>query len=150
MLPVIAILVTTGSCNFPRDPEHTLDRITNGVIRVGYTVDSPWVSRGSPSPRGVEAALVNSLARSLNARVTWIEGPSEKILEAVRMRELDLAIGGYVVKSPWSKEVAFTKPYYHDEHVLAVPQGENAWLMRVEQHLAANRSRVPQYLGAVP
>jgi ABC-type amino acid transport substrate-binding protein len=119
------------------------------VIRAGYVVDSPWVTDG-PAPGGVEPTLVQDLANSLGARVVWIKGAESKILKAVQVRDLDLAIGGFESDSPWSAEVAFTRPYYAEKHVLALPQGENAWLMRVEKHLSSRKASVPVMLRSVP
>ena len=57
--------------------------------------------------------------------------------------QLDLVIGGLTAESPWSEKAAITKPYaevrneYGDveEHVMAAPLGENAFLLALEKFL---------------
>jgi polar amino acid transport system substrate-binding protein len=146
---IAGLLVLAGlaaACDLPRDPEHTLDKVTGGVIRVGYAVDSPWVTESAGAPAGVEPQLINDLARRLHSRVAWIKGPEARLMKAVQMRQLDIAIGGFEKDSPWGTEVALTRPYYDEKHVLAVPMGENAWLVRVEQHLQDRQSSIPVML----
>jgi hypothetical protein len=91
------------------------------------------------SRAGSEPQLVAELARQLNARVTFVSGSETRLLESLHRRELDLVAGGFTDDSPWKGQVAFTKPYRKDPdgkgHVLALPPGENAWLVRVEKYL---------------
>lgn len=210
------------ACNLPRDSDGTLDRITGGTMRVGFVVDTPWVTDSSDGPGGVEPAFVRALARDLGARVQWTRGQQSQLLETLSGRELDLVVGGLDAKSPWKEKLALTRPYYTDtvlvadtagaplpptiervmvavrqgdpvaaeirkkkgtprpvedlasakslvaaptwrlaqlgrtgskrlelgqtQHVLAVPAGENAWLVRVEQTLYRAQDRVPTLL----
>jgi hypothetical protein len=77
-------------------------------------------------------------------------------LEALKRFELDLVIGNLDAKTPWKKEIAFTRPYFTErvaggserEHVMAAPPGENAWLKRVGDFLQSHRSSVPALLQA--
>ena len=147
------ILFAAAGCDLPRDSDGTLDRVRGGTMRVGFVVDTPWTTDSAGGVGGIEGGLVQSLARELGARASWKRGQQDYLLTALQHRELDLVIGGLTADSPWSKQVAFTRPYFTDtvsvsgslkprEHVLAVAPGENAWLTRVEQMLIAAEGQV--------
>jgi polar amino acid transport system substrate-binding protein len=106
-------LTLAGCDRLPRDPEHTLERAQDGVIRVGVAPNPPWTRAGSGSgqPSGVEANLVEDLARSLKARVEWVLGGESDLLRALESFQLDLVIGGLTEDTEWSKRVGFTRPY---------------------------------------
>jgi polar amino acid transport system substrate-binding protein len=121
--PTFLLLAAVTACGLPRDAEGTMDRVRGGTIRVGMVVDTPWVTDSAGGAGGVEAALVGEIARGLNARPEWVRAPESKLLEALKTRQLDLVIGGFSAKTPWSKEVAITKPYYTDSLVVATSGG---------------------------
>jgi polar amino acid transport system substrate-binding protein len=112
-----------AACGIPRDVDDTMERARGGTIRVGVVVDTPWVTDSAGAVGGIEAALVNEIARGVNARPRWVRGSESALMEALRERELDLVIGGLTAKVPWSKEVAFTRPYYIDTLMLGAPPG---------------------------
>ncbi len=189
-------------------------------MRVGITANPPWTAAEGPS--GVEVELAEELARSLDARIEWVDGGHAELLTALEHREVDLAIGGFTADDPWSKEVTFTQPYFtvrtmvgiapgalppkdltgvrvtveadseavhvvtqndgvpvevesleeaeppvvaeeweiralglqptdvildEAQHVMAVPLGENAWLVQIERFLRSRLSRLPQLLA---
>jgi ABC-type amino acid transport substrate-binding protein len=90
----------------------TLDRVRDGTVRVGAVVDTPWVTDSAGTVGGVEAALVGAIARDIGARVEWVRNTESALLRALHDRELDLVVGGLTEPSPWSHEVALTRPYY--------------------------------------
>lgn len=116
------IAAGTLGCGVPRDPEKTLERVTGGVMRVGITESDPWTVLAGPEPSGVEVELVKELARTLDARIEWIEGSSAEIFEALEVREIDLAIGGFTSQNPWVGKVGFTHPYLTTPAVVGVPE----------------------------
>jgi polar amino acid transport system substrate-binding protein len=121
----LPLLLMLAACGVPRDPEGTLERVRQaGVIRVGVT----------DGLREVERTIIEKVAREQRARVEWNDGNLEDHYEALEKYELDLVAGGISRHTPWSKKLGATRPY-DKEHVLAVPPGENAWLMTVERHL---------------
>ncbi|MFN2525114.1 MAG: transporter substrate-binding domain-containing protein [Actinomycetota bacterium] len=109
------------SCDVPRDPETTLERVRGDTIRVGIVVNEPW-TKFDGSPAGVEADLVEEFARGLDAEITWVEGSEHELMAALKGFELDLVIGGLTADSPWSAEVAFTRPYYTSRLVVGIPE----------------------------
>ena len=221
-LVAFVALGTLGACNLPRDADDTLAHVQGGTMRVGMVVDTPWVTDSAGGAGGIEGALTRAIAADVHANIAWVHGTEASLLESVRERELDLVIGGFTATSPYSKHVAFTKPYYTDTvqvagapggvaprslehlrvavrpgdptaaqirhekgtpltvadlattreavaaptwrlaqlarvgnpglelaqqtHVLAVPPGENAWLVRVERLLRDHKGQVPTLL----
>jgi polar amino acid transport system substrate-binding protein len=137
MVAVLVLCLGAAACGLPRDAAGTLKRVRGGVIRVGVIENPPWVMDVSGDPQGVEPALVKTLAAELGAQVQWTRGPEHDLMRALHERRLDLVAGGLDDTVPWAKGVALTRPYYRDErrHVLAAPRGENAWLVRIEEHL---------------
>jgi polar amino acid transport system substrate-binding protein len=116
--PLLLILVI-AACNLPRDAGGTLERVRNGTLRAGYMVHPPWVIDASGAPAGVEARLVQELARSLGASIAWVRGPEDELLTALEHRELDIVIGGLTRESPWKKQVGLTRPYYIDSTIVS-------------------------------
>lgn len=121
MCLAVAVAAAGAGCQWPRDPEGTLDRVRGGVLRAGWTVHEPWVRNAAGRPAGVEPALVQQLAERLGARVEWTQGSESDLMSALKVRELDLAVGGFDTKAPWSQEASLTRPYLRVETVVAVP-----------------------------
>ena len=145
ILPLV-VLALFSACGIPRDSDGALKRIQNGTLRVGVADDPPWVIVQDSSVSGIEPTLVTELARELNAKIETVHGSETRLLEGLHRRELDIVIGGFTQDSPWKRDVAFTRPYHDDKdgrkHVLALPPGENGLLMRVEQFLHDNETRL--------
>ncbi|HEY4670468.1 MAG TPA: transporter substrate-binding domain-containing protein [Gemmatimonadaceae bacterium] len=147
------LIVATGfvsACGLPHDAEGTLPRVQNGVMRVGISADSPWVVQAGGSVSGYEAQIVTQLAAQLHSRIETHAGSESELLEKLHKQNLDIVIGGLTDDSPWKKSLALTRPYHEDregkKHVLALPPGENAWLLTVERYLRDNEER----LKAIP
>ena len=154
-LVALVAFALVAACNLPRDAAGTLDRVRRGTMRVGFAVDTPWVTDSGGEAGGVEGRIVNGLARALGARIEWTHGHESELLNALHDRELDLVVGGLTADSPWRAKVAFTRPYHVDsgvvlrspgakarqeKHVLALPPGENGWLVHVERFLRDERA----------
>ena len=146
LLPVLtmAIFVLLGcGLSIPADPDHTLQRVRGGVLRVGASPSEPWIVWGAErEPSGVEADLVRRFAASLDARVEWTRGGEEALIDRLERGALDLVVGGLTAKTPWVEKAAVTKPYLTEqtpegkqEHVMAAPLGENAFLVALERFL---------------
>lgn len=104
----------------PVDPEGTLERVTGGTLRVGVSHNEPWATAEDP-PEGIEVELVERFASSIDAQIEWFPGTEEGLFAALRHGELDLVIGGFGAKNPFTSEVAFTHPYFTSRVVVAVP-----------------------------
>jgi polar amino acid transport system substrate-binding protein len=152
---LLVLLVLATACGLPRDPDDTLPRVRGGAMRVGFAVDTPWVTDSAGGAGGIEGEIMRDLARELGARIEWHPGPAPVLLDSLKKRELDLVVGGLTATSPYRTEVSLTKPYYTDttmvhgeraeeEHVVAVSPGENAWQVEVEKVLRGKRNEFPQ------
>jgi polar amino acid transport system substrate-binding protein len=126
LLLVIVLLLAgcAGAEEFPRDPESTLEKVTGGLMRVGVTEHDPWVKLEGDEPTGVEVTLVERFARSIGARIEWTDGSEAELLDGMRQRQLDLAIGGFDTKTPWTEQAAFTRPYIVTYVVVGVPKDQ--------------------------
>ncbi len=140
---VLVVLFFGGCGPFPRDPEETLSNIrSGGTMRVGVVENPPWTSFDGDGPGGVEVELVERFAAELGSEIAWIRGGESELMRELERFELDLVIGGLTKDSPWSKRVGFSRVYFSEsregkkeEHVIAVPPGENGWVMRLDRFL---------------
>ena len=150
LLLIVAALLVASACGIPRDAAGTLHRVRGGVVRAGVVHNPPFVVDTGGAVGGVEGMLVEAIARDVGATVEWVRGPEHELLRALHARELDIVAGGFNDKLIWKREVALTRPYYQDEkrHVLAVPPGENAWLVHVERLLRQREPEVPRLMAA--
>ena len=146
----ISVLSFVVACGLPRDPESTLERVRGGTLRVGFVVDTPWVTESGKGAGGVEGVIAAELARGLGARIAWTHASETPLLTALHDGDLDLVIAGLTEESPWAAKASFTRPYYVDTitvnsersevpHVVAVPPGENAWQVHVERVLESRK-----------
>lgn len=145
VLAAAAILAVTGcGASIPTDPEGTLDRVTNGELRVGASENGTWVLTDEGSePGGIEPELVREFAETMDAAIEWVPGAEHELVEDLEHGELDLIVGGLANDTPWSKQAGLTRPYVEttDErgktikHVMLVRQGENAFLVRLDRFL---------------
>jgi membrane-bound lytic murein transglycosylase MltF len=145
----VCLAISVSACSsVPRDPDATLDRVQrDGVIRVGASPSDGWVRYEGDRAAGREAELVEGFASDLGVRVEWTLAGETALVGAMERGELDVIIGGLHADSPWSDTVAITRPYAESteagetvEHVLAVPLGENALLVRLESYLDGSGS----------
>jgi polar amino acid transport system substrate-binding protein len=117
---LVAAALAAG-CQYPRDPEGTLDRVSGGVMRVGVTHVDPWVKLDGDAPGGVEVELLQRFARSLDAEIEWVEGSETELMEALHGRQLDVVVAGLTRRSEWQRVVALTRPFVSYEVVIAAP-----------------------------
>lgn len=144
------LLMAIAGCELPRDPEGTLERVHGGTMRAGVVPNPPWVVVEAGRVRGVEPALVREFARSLDARIEWVAGTESELLQRLETGELDLVAGGLTRSNPWGSRVGLTRPYpapagdgSGERRVLAIPPGENGWLVRLERFLHRRASPAP-------
>lgn len=144
---VLATVALSGCERYPRDPERSLERaIERGTLRVGLSEARPWVTSDGDFPGGVEVALIEGFARELGVEPDWRWGSVEEHVLALERFELDVVAGGVTKENPWTKRVAPTRPYY-EKHLLMVPPGENALLVRLERHLLRPRAEIEEMLS---
>lgn len=145
MLLSIALSTVTGcGISIPTDPDGSLARIHDGILRVGVSHSEPWVYlHDEAKPTGTEVELVKEFADSLNSQVQWTPGGEASLMESMNNGELDMVVAGLTDKTPWAENAGITRPYTEsvnsrgeaEKHVMAVPMGENALLSRLENFL---------------
>lgn len=141
----LATVLTGCAGHYPADPHHTLSRVADGVLRVGISHNEPFVSVQGPAPSGREIDLVESYATTLGAEIAWTADGEEDLVDHLEHGQLDLVVGGLTEKTPWQQKVGLTSPYAEttdefgqtEKHVMAVRQGENAFLLDLDTFLQA-------------
>lgn len=146
----VAFLV---GCEFPTDPEGTLERVRGGVLRVGITPAEPFVRLNhAGDPKDVEVELVQRFAETLDARVEWVTGsvaveansPEAAKLEqdtdavVVPVYDIAAAEGPVAVPDYQLDELGLMRTdaeLDEHEHAIAAPMGENAFLVELERFL---------------
>jgi polar amino acid transport system substrate-binding protein len=142
-LLVVGLCVSRLGCQYPRDPEGTLERVRGGTLRVGVTPAEPWVilAAGRP-PDGIEVRLIEEFAAELDADVEWVEGSESDLMAALEGRQLDVVIAGLTRRSVWMHSAALTRPYVTTQSVIAAPDRQTA------ERLSADLAYVKQIDGA--
>lgn len=147
LVACLAVLAMSACERYPRDPERTLSDVQGQTLRVGVAPDPPFVllAPGLP-PQGPEVALVEAWAQSLDARVLWIEGAHDDLMADLEAFRLHAVVGGLDPDTPWKTRVGLSRPFHvHGDgqlhaRVLAVPPGENAWLLHFETFVRSPRA----------
>lgn len=143
---VLLLGLTSCGITIPQDPDGTLERVSGATLRVGVTENAEWVQLPrTGDPEGIEPGLVEKFAETLDATIEWVPGSEHELAQDLSHGQLDLAIGGFAADTPWIKEAGITRPYAEtrDErgktvkHVMLVPMGENAFLLKLDQFLQA-------------
>lgn len=142
---VAALLILTGcSSSYPADPDGTLERVTGGTLRVGVTDNGQWVQlEKANEPQGIEPELVRGFADTLDADIHWRQGSEHGLVQELKHGELDMVIGGISSDTPWTTHAGLSREYVQTtnrrgnsvKHVLLVPLGENAFLLKLDQFL---------------
>lgn len=130
VLAVLPCLLACGCEALPRDPDGTLKRIESSrSFQVGLI-----------GPAQAGKALIAALERRTGARAVARPMTAEPALQALDEGRVDLVLGPFLRKSPWSTDVALGPPLAVGgtkdqpiEYKAAVRNGENRWLMTVER-----------------
>lgn len=146
VLAGILLLVAAGcQGSIPADAQGTLDRATEGELRVGIAENAPWTEVAPDgSVSGTEVELLNDYAETIDAEIRWIPGGENVLAAEMKEGNLDLVIGGLASDVPWTSEIALTRPYAITQGpdgkpvdiVMGVRPGENALLVDLERYLA--------------
>lgn len=138
---VLLFFMTTACSHFPRDPEQTMARVNQGILRVGATHHPPFVVIDDHGPSGPEAELVSEFAAEQHAQIRWTISSEADLFEKLKQYELDLVVGGITTRSPYKSHAGFTQPYarhQNKKYVLAVPPGENALLLALDRFIISH------------
>ena len=133
MLAAFALILALGACRFPADPEGTTDAVEGAVLRVGALHDL------GPADQRAATAVADALAAEL--QVTRAD--PHQLFAMLDRGDVHLIAGAIPADTPFAEEVALTRPMGKVERdgesfdqVMAVRQGENAFLIRVNRAIA--------------
>lgn len=139
-----ALAVSGCNATMPADPDGTLERVSEGVLRVGVTPNDDRVVIGRDGePSGGDVELVEAFADTIDAEPDWVIGSEEAHVRDLESGELDLVIGGITDTTPWMDKAGVTRPYLEVTEpdgtrlklVMLTPMGENAFLTELETFL---------------
>ncbi|WP_224104661.1 transporter substrate-binding domain-containing protein [Vreelandella aquamarina] len=116
-------MLTLSGCRYPQDIEGSMERIDNGVMRVGVSENPPWVIEAADGPAGLEVELVQALADELGATIEWHWGGESHLLLALEQHQLDLVISGLTENARISQLAAPTNAYYQSDYRVGAPLG---------------------------
>lgn len=143
---VCLLIFFLSSCNIPRDIHGTFDRVSKEkVLRVGYSNNPPFIQIKENDTTGIEYRIVDAFSKEMGYKVEYTEGTEAVLMEKLEKYEIDIIIAGLNNKSPWKSKAGFTQPYATvngKDYSLAVPPGENAFLVFVEQFLNRNKDQI--------
>lgn len=144
---VIGAAALLSACSsIPADSIGTLDRATGGTLVVGVSEHSPWTEVSETGEvGGSEAELIRSFAADIDAEVEWHPAPESILASRIAEDELDIVIGGLTDASPWSSQMALTRPYAtvdEENMVMGLRLGENALMVALERHLAEEHGEI--------
>ncbi|BDV29622.1 hypothetical protein [Microbacterium terricola] len=138
---LLAAGLTGCGLTIPTDPDGTLGRITDGMLRAGASPSAGLVTVEGDEVSGPLADLVEGFAREHGAEVTWIVDSEEDLVDDLADGELDLAVGGMTDATPWTTLVSVTRGYPGIPGadgapvVMLLPLGENALQSALETYL---------------
>lgn len=140
---VVVAASTVSGCGvrIPSDPEGTLDRISEGELRVGASAHGTLVSVDGNDVSGSLPELIEGFADEHGASITWTVDSEERLVDLLEDGDLDLAIGGMTDASPWADRVSLTRGYKgipgaaDSAVVVAMPLGENGLQSALEEYL---------------
>jgi polar amino acid transport system substrate-binding protein len=140
-------LALLAACDLPRDPAGTLDRVTGGTLRVGMVTAENAAVPGHAAMARADRDLVEGLARDLRASPVWTHASTEALFLALERREIDLVAGGVYADTPWAGRIGLSNPVGPHagepdaERLLAVPPGENRWLLAINRFIARRETK---------
>lgn len=155
----VSMVLTSCSLQIPTDPDGTLDRVRGDVLRAGVSPNPPWTEVDSEDdPVSVEPDLVRGFADRLDAEVDWKIGAESELIPQLQDNQLDLVIGGLNGTTPWSGTIGLTRGYLtriddegdRKDHVMAIMNGENAFLFELEDYLMNAEFSVPDCVQVEP
>lgn len=136
-----------AACDLPRDPAGTLDRVTGGTLRVGMVAAESTAMAGHAAMARADRDLIEGLAREVRASPVWTHASAEALFLALERREIDLVAGGVYGDTPWAGRIGLSNPVGPHagepdaERRLAVPPGENRWLLTINRFIARRNEK---------
>jgi hypothetical protein len=137
----VTVALSLGGCStLPRDQDGWTEKIQSSRVLIVGTTEN----RGKPAETAIEKrerAIIERLAKRLNARIEWKGGNVHELLQDLEERKLPLVAASLPADSPFAANIGFTTPYCRkgpgdSNYCLAVAPGENRLLYTVDQIIA--------------
>jgi polar amino acid transport system substrate-binding protein len=147
VVSAVTTLAISGCAPFPRDTGDSTADANQYGLTVGASGDPPFVVVGEDGQvSGSDAAIVERFARANGFRVRWVAGGHDPLMQQLEKGRLHLVIGGHAKRSPWESRVGWsatvpteaTLRQHSGMRRFAVPPGENAWHMLLDNYLVAH------------
>lgn len=136
---LLAATALLAACDPPADPEETTEKVRDDRLVLG------WIA-GVPRAGAPELEALERLAASLGAELTVVEAPVHPLVAALEKGEVHAVAGALPGSSELKSRYAMSRGVgnvaYGDKvvgRVIAVRQGENGFLMRLNQAIEAGR-----------
>lgn len=150
---ILIVFLLFGCDRIPSDPEKSYEKARAQGLLVGYTDNPPWVIDDAGIISGIEPDILNSFAESNGIELKWIKGSEQELLLRLEKGELQIVAAGLLMNTPWkSEKIGLTSPYYKnrkEKRVLAVQQGENRLIMKLEKYFFSEKDEIKQKADAV-
>ncbi|AZF41608.1 Prephenate/Arogenate dehydratase [Pseudomonas sp. R1-43-08] len=132
-LCVLASMATTALAD--TSPSRLDDVIERGTLTVCTTGDyMPYTSlRADGHYQGIDIAMAESLAKSLNATITWVPTTWKTLMPDFLAQRCDIAVGGISVSLERQKKAFFSQPLGVDGKIPLVRCADVQRYQSVEQ-----------------
>lgn len=94
-----------------------------------------------------------ALGEEIGVRLIFVEETEAVLIEKLEKYEIDIVIAGLNSDSPWKSKAGFTNPYATingKNYSIAVPPGENAFLVHIEKFLNRNKEKIRGWVNGKP
>ncbi len=134
---LVFILIT--SCNIPKDPEGSWEKIQKNGLHIGVVINAPFTLQKDSVYSGKEIELLQNFAKENKLQLVYETGNETDLTDKLENYEIDLLVGGFTKKSIWTDKVGLTTPYDNEDHVILIPKGENKLLHFLESYIFKNK-----------
>ena len=140
---LLAAALAGCGLRIPADPGGTLADVSGGVLRVGVSPEPGLARVSGDEPSGPLVDLVEGFADRVHARTEWSVHSEERLVELLEADEIDLAVGGFTDRTPWTDRAGVSRGYPRIPGaegapvVVLVQLGENEFLSELERFLDA-------------
>jgi hypothetical protein len=128
---LVALLIV--SCDVPRDPEGTLEKVRGATLTVGVNGQNELTDAR-------ERQVIEHFASSLDAKIRYQHGELHQLVAQLENGEIDLIAGKLPGQTPFAKKLGLSQPVSTTvldgrtvDTVFAVRQGENGFLFQLEK-----------------
>lgn len=136
---IIFLLILTG-CNFPKDPENSLEEAIKDSLKVGVVNNPPYAIIENGEAQGTEIDILKSFASANDLQIQFVEGSESILVDKLKKYHLHIVAGGFDKKTIWKKH-AGTSATYDSKHLFLIPKGENKLLQHLETHIFKNKKK---------